>query len=77
VRLVVASEAFALNGVCYSGFPLILDDRMRLIEDDLSNHWFKHDRAMAFPGTMCGIEAMKASAALTSMATIRSGCPHR
>ena len=32
MRLVLASEAFALNGVCYSGFPLILDDRMRLIE---------------------------------------------
>jgi integrase len=33
VRLVLATDAFALNGVCYSGFPLILDDRMRLIED--------------------------------------------
>ena len=32
MRLVLASEAFALNGVCYSGFPLILDDQMRLIE---------------------------------------------
>jgi hypothetical protein len=27
VRLVIATDAFALNGIRYSGFPLILDDR--------------------------------------------------
>ena len=32
MRLVLASDAFTLNGVAYKGFPLILDDRMRLIE---------------------------------------------
>lgn len=33
MRLVLATDAFTLNGIRYSGFPLILDDRMRLIED--------------------------------------------
>jgi integrase/recombinase XerD len=33
VRLLLATDAFALNGIPYSGFPLILDDRMRLIEE--------------------------------------------
>lgn len=32
MRLVLASDAFALNGASYGGFPLILDDRMRLLE---------------------------------------------
>ena len=33
MRLVLATDAFTLNGIRYSGFPLILDDRMRLIEE--------------------------------------------
>jgi len=33
MRLVLATDAFALNDIRYSGFPLILDDRMRLIEE--------------------------------------------
>jgi site-specific recombinase XerD len=29
----LATDAFALNGISYRGFPLILDDHMRLVED--------------------------------------------
>lgn len=32
MRLVLSSDAFSLNGASYSGFPLILDDQMRLVE---------------------------------------------
>lgn len=33
MRLLLATNTFALNGVPYSGFPLILDDHMRVLED--------------------------------------------
>jgi integrase/recombinase XerD len=33
MRLLLATDAFALNGISYRGFPLILDDHMRLLED--------------------------------------------
>jgi hypothetical protein len=33
VRLVLATDAFALNGICYAVFRSSSDDRMRLIEE--------------------------------------------
>lgn len=43
MRLVRATADFSLNGISYAGFPLVLDDEMRLIED---LHWFLVDTCL-------------------------------
>lgn len=43
MRLVRATADFSLNGIPYAGFPLVLDDEMRLIEE---LHWFLVDTCL-------------------------------
>lgn len=43
MRLVLSDNSFRINGIPYEGFPIILDDDLRIIEDA---HWFLIDHCI-------------------------------
>jgi len=43
MRLVLSDNSFRINGIPYDGFPIILDDDLKIVED---THWFLIDHCI-------------------------------